>query len=199
MRLRILAVLAAVVGTFLSASPAEAATTYRGDGDHVQRIRATTTPGIAKIVHDGDGYFSIWGLDRSGNERQLLANHVGAYEGTTVYNTDSGDRLAALKISADGPWRIQLLPLSKARSWSITTSGDTDDVIRLSKPSSGLHTLRIRHSGAGHFSVWGLDSRGRRSDLLANKVGAYKGGIPLPPGTRYAVVSADGPWSMVRR
>ncbi|MET9249657.1 hypothetical protein [Nonomuraea sp. NPDC003709] len=199
MRLRVLTAFAALVGTFLIAAPADAATTYRGDGDHVQRIRATTTPGIAKITYDGDGYFSVWGLDRSGKEQQLLANHVGSYEGTAVYNTDTSNRLAALKVGADGPWTIQLLPLGKARSWSTTTAGDTDDVIRLSKPSRGLHTLRIRYTGDGYFSVWALDSRGRRSRLLANKVGAYKGSVPLPGGTQYAVVGADGPWSIVRR
>ncbi|MGW4412969.1 hypothetical protein ACWEJ6_54035 [Nonomuraea sp. NPDC004702] len=199
MRLRLYAALTTLIGTTLIAVPADAATTYRGDGDYVQRITATTTPGIAKITYDGDGYFSVWGLDRSGKEQQLLANHVGAYEGTVAYNSDSGNRLAALKVGADAPWTIRLLPLSKARSWSATTSGDTDDVLRLSSPSRGFHTLRIRYTGDGYFSVWALDARGRRSDLIANKVGAYKGSVTLPAGTQYAVVGADGPWSIVRR
>ncbi|MFC4006694.1 hypothetical protein ACFOY2_05645 [Nonomuraea purpurea] len=199
MRLRILVAFAALFGTFLIATPAEAAATYRGDSDHVQRIRATTTPGIAKITHTGDGYFSVWGLDRSGKQQQLLANRVGAYKGTAVYNAGTGNGLAALKIGADGPWTIQLLPLSKARSWSATTSGGTDDVLRLSRPSRGFHTLRIRHTGDGYFSVWALDGRGRRSNLLANKVGAYKGSVSLPAGTQYAVIGSDGPWSIVRR
>ncbi|MFG1705885.1 hypothetical protein ACFLIM_22060 [Nonomuraea sp. M3C6] len=200
MRLRLYAVLAALVGSFLiPATPADAATTYRGDGDHLQRIRATTTPGIAQVTYDGDGYFSVWGLDSNGKEQQLLANSAGSYKGTAAYNVDTSNRLVALKITADAPWTIKLLPLSKARSWSIARNGSTDDVLRLSKPSRGLHSLRIRYTGGGYFSVWALDARGRRSDLLANKAGAYKGSVPLPAGSKYAVITADGPWSIVRR
>jgi tellurite resistance protein TerA len=198
MRLRVAATLTALIGTFLIASPAQAAATYRGEGDHVQRIRATTTPGIARITYDGDGYFSVWGLDRSGKERQLLASATEAYTGTTVYNAGSGERLAGLKITADGPWTIKLLPLSKARSWSIAKSGEGSDVLRLSTPSRGFRVLRIRYQGDGYFSVWALDARGRRSDLIASHIGAYKGTRPLPAGTKYAVVTADGPWSIVR-
>ncbi|MER7361987.1 hypothetical protein [Nonomuraea wenchangensis] len=199
MRLRALAVLSALIGTFLFvASPAEAAT-YRGDSDQVQRIRATTTPGIAQITYTGDGYFSLWGLDRAGTEKQLLASATEPFKGVAVYNADSGDRLAGLKVTADGPWTIRLLPLSKARSWSVTTSGNGSDVLRLSKPSSGFHALRIRHTGDGYFSVWALDARGKRSNLIASKAGAYKGSTPLPAGTKYVAINADGPWTIVRR
>lgn len=29
--------------------------------------------------------------------------------------------------------------------------------------------------------------------------GAYKGSVPLPAGTRYVSIKADGPWSIVRK
>lgn len=199
MRTRMLVLAALLASSFLVSSPAQAAATYRGDGDDVVDVPNTTKPGIAQIVYDGDGYFSVWGLDAKGKETQLLANRAGAYDGTEAFNIDRGDKLAALKVSADGPWTIRLLPLSKARSWSITTRGTDNDVLRLSKASAGFRKLAIRYTGDGYFSVWALNSSGRRVDLLANKAGAYKGTVPLPAGTRYAVVTADDAWSIVRK
>ncbi|GAA0855652.1 hypothetical protein ACFQVD_15535 [Streptosporangium amethystogenes subsp. fukuiense] len=205
--LRTLAALAALASAALLAPPAQAATTvqasaatiYRGEGDQLLRIRATTKPGTVKITHDGEGYFSVWTLSPSGKEDDLLANQVGAYKGTAPFNTSTSNKTAAFSIKADGAWTLQVLPLTKARSWSITSRGIGDDVLRLSSTSRGLHRLKIRHSGDGYFSVWTLDANGRTHNLVANKVGAYNGAVSLPPGARYASIKANGAWSIVRR
>ncbi|MEU4534414.1 hypothetical protein AB0G15_06075 [Streptosporangium sp. NPDC023825] len=204
--LRILAALTALASTALLAPPAQAAataqtsvaTTYRGEGDQVLRIRATTKPGIVKISHNGEGHFAVWTLKPSGTEEDLLANVVGDHKGTTAFNTSSSDKTAAFSITADGTWTLQVLPLTKARSWSITSRGTGDDVLRLSSNSRGLHRLKIRHSGDGHFAVWTLDVDGPTRNLLVNKVGTYAGTMSLPPGTRYASIKANGTWSIVR-
>ncbi|WP_344972824.1 hypothetical protein [Streptosporangium fragile] len=152
-----------------------------------------------KITHDGEGYFSVWTLKSNGKENDLLVSAGELYKGTVAYNTSASGSTAALKISADGVWTVQLLPFSKARSWSITTRGSGDDVLRLAKTSVGLRTLRIRHTGEGYFSVWAVNANGRLHDLLVSETDAYSGSVPLPAGTRYAVVKASGPWSIVRR
>ena len=46
--------------------------------------------------------------------------------------------------------------------------------------------------------VWALDNRGRYKSLLVNKIGAYKGRVALPVGTRYATITADGAWTISR-
>jgi hypothetical protein len=204
--LRTLAALAALASAALLVPPAQAATTmqtstvttYRGEGDQLLRIRATTKPGIVKITHDGEGHFAVWTLTPSGSEDDLLANLVGAYKGTAAFNTNPSNKTAAFSITADGAWTLQVLPLTKARSWSITSRGTGDDVLRLSSTSRGLHRLKIRHSGDGHFAVWTLDANGRTRNLVVNKVGAYNGAVSLPPGTRYASIKANGAWSIVR-
>ncbi|MER5420287.1 hypothetical protein [Streptosporangium roseum] len=201
-----LAALAAVASAVLIAPPANAATPaasaaatrYEGEGDDLVRIRATAKPGIVKITHDGEGYFSVWALNPAGKENDLLANHVGAWAGTSAFNTSSSHKTAAFSIKADGAWTLEVLPLAKARAWSITTRGTGNDVIRLSSTSRGLHRLKIRHSGEGYFSIWALDANGRVRDLVANRAGAYSGSVSLPPGTRYAAITADGAWSIVR-
>ncbi|GAA3031954.1 proprotein convertase P-domain-containing protein [Streptosporangium longisporum] len=205
--LRTLAVLAALASAALLAPPAQAAATvrtsaatiYRGEGDQLLRVRTTTRPGIVKITHNGEGHLAVWTLAPSGREDDLLANQVGAYKGTSAFNTGTSNRTAAFSIKADGAWTLQVLPLTKARSWSITSRGTGDDVLRLSSTSRGLHRLRIRHSGDGHFAVWTLDANGRTHNLVVNKVGSYNGTVSLPPGTRYASIKANGTWSIVRR
>ncbi|MFI6883327.1 hypothetical protein [Streptosporangium canum] len=201
-----LAALAAVASAVLIAPPANAAvpaavaaaTRYEGEGDDLVRIRATAKPGIVKITHDGEGHFAVWALTPAGKENDLLANKVGPHKGTAAFNTSTTNKTAAFSIKADGAWTLEVLPLTKARAWSITTRGTGDDVIRLSSTSRGLHRLKIRHSGEGHFAVWTLDANGRIHRLIANKVGTYSGNVLLPPGTRYATIKADGAWSIVR-
>ncbi|GAA3522498.1 hypothetical protein FHR32_000309 [Streptosporangium album] len=186
--LRILAALAALASAMLIAPPANAATPsttagthYEGEGDDLIRIRATTAPGIVKITHEGEGYFSVWTLNPAGKENDLLANQVGAYKGTAAFNTSSSNKTAAFSIKADGAWSLEVLPLTKSRAWSITTRGTGDDVIRLSSTSRGLHRLKIRHSGEGYFSVWTLDANGRTHDLVANKVWASPRNVEISP------------------
>ncbi|MEO3856280.1 hypothetical protein [Acrocarpospora sp. B8E8] len=179
-------------------SPASAATTYRGDGDDIITLNRTAV-GIAKITYSGEGHFAVVGLDKNGEMGQLLVNDLDGYTGVVPYNTDTGDRLYGLEVTADGPWTIQLLPLSKAKYWAITSRGGTDQVLRLTKTSTGLHTLRVRYTGDGHFAVLALNAKGRYHSLLVNDLDGYNGRVRLPAGTRYVQVDADGPWTMVRK
>ncbi|GIH98982.1 hypothetical protein [Planobispora takensis] len=197
---RMAAVLLLLAPTLLLAPPASAAPkVYKGEGDRVLRIRATAEPGIVKITYDGEGYFSVWGLTSKGKMNDLLASATEAYRGTVAYNTTGAGDTAGLKISGDGAWTVQFLPLSKARYWPITAKGPGDDVLRLTRTSRGLRTLRIRYAGDGYFSAWALTASGRLHDLLASDVDRYSGTVPLPPGTRYVSVKASGPWSIVRK
>ncbi|WP_101788632.1 hypothetical protein [Nonomuraea indica] len=205
LRLRALVGLAALAGVFLVSTPATtahatptAATMYRGEGDDVIRIPATSTPSIVKATHQGESNFIVWALTSGGKETDLVANAIGDYKGTAAFNTDSTSKIRALSVKADGSWTLQILPITKARYWAIKAKGTGADVLRLTSPSKGVRRLTIRHSGDSNFIIWALDSRGRARDLLVNKIGDYRGRVALPAGTRYAAITADGTWSISR-
>jgi hypothetical protein len=203
MRIATVTVLATLTLTALLPPPAATAharaTTYHGDSDDIVKVKTTTKTGLAKITYSGDGYFSVWGLKPNGDEGQLLASAAEAYTGTVAYNTSTWDKLAGLKVTADASWTIQLLPLTKAKYWAINSKGTGDQVLRLTRTSHGFHTLKIRYTGDGYFSVWALNAAGKEFDLLASAAKTYKGTVRLPSGTRYASIHADAPWTMVRK
>ncbi|MGW3352580.1 hypothetical protein ACWDA3_55605 [Nonomuraea rubra] len=204
--LRALAALTALSAAFLTVPPATAqaghtnaaAATYRGEGDDVVRIPATSAPSIVKATHSGESNFIVWALDSSGDQAALVANAVGDYRGTRAFNVIASRKIRSLEVSADGPWTLQVLPITKARSWSVNAKGAGMDVLRLATPTRAARRITIRHSGESNFIVWSLDARGRTTKLLANKVGDYRGRVMLPAGTRYATVEADGVWSIAR-
>ncbi|MDR8410965.1 hypothetical protein MTP10_19790 [Nonomuraea sp. 3-1Str] len=205
LRLRALAGLAALAGAFLVSAPAAAAhatvtfaTTYRGEGDDVISIPATSAPSIVKATHQGESNFIVWALASDGKEEGLVANAIGDYKGTAAFNIDSATKIRALSVKADGSWTLQVLPITKARYWAIKARGTGAEVLRLTAPSKGLRRLTIRHSGEANFIIWALDSRGHTRSLLVNKIGDYQGRVALPAGTRYAAITADGAWSISR-
>lgn len=207
LRFRALVGLAALAGTFLLPPPAASGTTlpataaamYRGEGDDVVRIPVTSAPTIVKSTHQGESNFIVWTLTTGGKKADLIANGIGEHKDTAVFNASRSHRIRSLSVTADGSWTIQVLPITKARYWAINAKGTGSDVLRLTAPSKGLRRLTIRHSGESNFIIWALDNRGRYQDLLINKIGSYKGRVVLPPGTRYAAITADGAWTISRR
>ncbi|MBN6053225.1 hypothetical protein JYK22_14895, partial [Nonomuraea sp. RK-328] len=204
-RLHALVGLAVLAGTFLVSAPAAGAqtartfaSTYRGEGDDVVSIPVTSTPSIVKATHQGESNFIVWALNSSGKQVDLIANGIGDHKGTSAFNISSTNKVRSLSVTADGSWTLQVLPITKARYWAINAKGSGADVLRLTAPSKGLRRLTLRHSGESNFIIWALDNRGRTQNLLVNRVGDYKGRVALPAGTRYAVITADGAWSISR-
>jgi len=58
----------------------------------------------------------------------------------------------------------------------------------------------ITHSGGGNFAVWNYDENGERIDLLVNKIGSYKGTVPIDfldrEHTARFEVKAGGQWEI---
>ncbi|MFF4417134.1 hypothetical protein ACFYY8_31825 [Streptosporangium sp. NPDC001559] len=206
---RLFAALAAAGSIALLTQPAEAAplnkpaastaqTIYRGEGDEVLRVPATTKPGTLRVTHDGEGAFMVQTLTSSGKKDDLLIAEIGPYQGTVAYNTTPGKKLAALSIEADGAWTVQFVSLAKAKAWPITARGTGDQVLRLASPSRGFRTLAITHSGEGAFMVEAYKGKGY-TDLLVAKIDSYKGKVVLPAGTQWLLIKANGPWTVVRK
>ncbi|MEU5867669.1 hypothetical protein ABZ815_41335 [Nonomuraea sp. NPDC047529] len=200
---RVVLGLIALAGALLvSPVPAQAATAHsgvlRGEGDDVVRIPVTSRPSVVKLTHQGESNFAVWTLTTSGKQVDLLANVIGDYKGTVAFNVSGLHKIQSMSVNADGPWTLQVLPLAKARHWPINAQGTGSDVLRLTTASKGLRRLALRHDGESNFAVWALDNRGQYTDLLVNKIGTYRGRVALPPGTRYAAITADGTWSITR-
>ncbi|RCG32712.1 hypothetical protein DQ384_04325 [Sphaerisporangium album] len=183
----------------IGATTAHADTRYSGEGDEVVRIRTTKQPGLIQFTHDGEANFIVYTIKPNGRKDDLLVNEIGPYGGTVLYNAYASNGTAGLAITADGAWTATFKPLSKARCWcSATLRGKGDQVLKLS-PTKGLRTMRAAHGGESNFIVYGYTRVGSYPELLVNEIGAYKGKVLLPTGTRLVTVKADGAWTMVRR
>jgi PKD repeat protein len=65
--------------------------------------------GLARfhIAHEGEHYFSVWLLDSEGNKLDLLANEVGAYDGSSAFRVPSSG-VYFLDVSGDGRWTVEV-------------------------------------------------------------------------------------------
>ena len=166
-----------------------------GSSDKVAKFKkATGTAAIAVVSYRGADNFSIQSLDASGSENDLLVNTIGSYSGTVLF--DVGSDSVAFQVTASGPWKIVIKPLTAARAWSGigTVTGKGDDVLLLISPTSGLTPATIKNSGDDNFVVQAYSSSS--SDLLVNEIGAYNGEVPLPDGTLLISVLSTGAWSI---
>jgi hypothetical protein len=59
-----------------------------------------------KMMHDGESNFAIWLIDAKGNNKELLVNEIGSFDGSKAVGVKSGVYL--LDISADGNWNIKI-------------------------------------------------------------------------------------------
>lgn len=168
--------------------------TLKGRGDKVARFRIPEdAAAMASINYSGSGNFAVWTLDSSGDETDLLVNEIGSYKGRVLFD-ESGHSIA-FKIEASGAWGITVNPIQKVPKWDGTEprKGSSDDVVRLTRDTSPLATLKLSHRGAGNFAIWAYGSSG--TDLLVNEIGRYSGEVLLGDAFLFEIV-ADGDWQM---
>ena len=175
------------------------AITLKGRGDAVPRFSIPEgSVAIAMITHQGsDGNFCVWTIDSHGNLTDLLANVIGSYQGTRLF--DKSDHSVAFKVEADGNWTIVVSPLEAAYRWdgTGTLKRRGSDVIVLPTPTGGLTSAKITHQGSENFTVFGYSGTG--GDLLVNEIGRYRGEVLLAEGTSVLELEADGPWTIALR
>jgi hypothetical protein len=167
---------------------------YSGSGAQVVTLGARD-PRVVTIDHTGAGNFAVWAVDDQGQDLDLLVNEIGSYSGVHPLNFLDGEEAAALRIEADGQWRVSSAPLTSAPSWdgTGTYTAESSAVVLVEGVASGLTPVTLTHQGGSNFAVWAYgDSR----DLLVNEIGPYSGETLLPTGTLVLTVEADGPWSI---
>ena len=167
---------------------------YQGRGDKVVRLKLDEdTAYIAAISHRGSSNFVVTSLTAEGDDIDLLVNEIGRYSG--VRPLSFNDTPAALKVEADGTWKIVVRTAAKAPLWSGNGSGKGDAVLRVADGvATGLGTVTITHKGSSNFVVSSYETSS--GDLLVNEIGKYNGEVLLPSGTLIVEIVADGNWTM---
>ncbi|MFC5825124.1 hypothetical protein [Nonomuraea insulae] len=80
-----------------------------------------------------------------------------------------------------------------------TYRGEGDDVVRI--PMTTKPTIvKLTHQGESNFAVWTLTTTGKKTDLLVNEIGDYKGTAAFNVSgmnkIRSFSVNADGAWTI---
>ena len=85
-----------------------------GAGDDVVSLEVPDdAPATITLTHDGTANFVVQAHDAAGEFPDLLANAIGAYEGTRPLNFE-GEPVRELEITADGSWTATVRPLTEA-------------------------------------------------------------------------------------
>jgi hypothetical protein len=169
-----------------------------GDGDDVTRLTTGTGPVILDITHTGDGHFAVDTLDGRLHSQNQLVYTDGPFSCRALVNAD--DRpVRALRIQADGPWTVDVSPVSSALTCDGHTRRPASDVLRHTG-GPGIASLRYEgdpQSGdGGYFLVDTFEPDGTDFlDELANHVGPWHGEAPLT-GPCLIYARSDGPWSI---
>ena len=168
---------------------------YQGTGSDVVTIAKPGTGAVLfTATHSGERNFAVWAMDAAGKKLELMVNTIGSYSGSSVLDA-TGEQTALLEIEADGEWRIDLAPLSRATSWDGVSpiTGTGDSVVRIAGGLPKVTVASITHDGSRNFAVWSYTSRNR--DLVVNDFGAYTGRHVLASGTALLAITADGNWA----
>lgn len=195
-----LALAGALAATFIGVGSGSAASsgdrqTIRGSGQDVPSLKSIRKPVIVKLRHTGSSNFAVWAINSRGAKTELWVNEIGRWSGT-VFQERPSRRIVAADVTADGRWQIKVRPLKAARNVKPRKfSGSGASVIDFKRPSRGFKRIRLIHKGSSNFAVWSIDRKGRRTDLLANEIGRFRGRTVLPSGTRYLSIQADGRWT----
>ena len=79
--------------------------TFQGRGDDVlelpDNVRGCTK---AQITHSGSQNIIVWSYGTGNEQRELLINEIGSYEGTVKWDQQA----SSLEIKATGAWTIEV-------------------------------------------------------------------------------------------
>jgi hypothetical protein len=170
-------------------------TAVEGDGPATFAIPdGVGLPAIVHAQYGGDDNFVVTALDARGRQVAVLANSLGAYDGTfpVGFVDATANPTTQLHVETTGPWHLDLADPALAPALTAPgVSGTGDAVLGYTGPAV---SARFSFLGASPFRV-DTYSRGRVTILLS-AVGPYEGDIALPAGPAFVSVTAAGNWSI---
>jgi tellurite resistance protein TerA len=157
-------------------------------------------PVVVDLAVEGEGYTGLWPLNRSNKEGQSLVNSTEDNFRGRVLPIVPEDGLLRLRLRADGPWRLQVLPLAAARRL-------TEETMECFGPDVLLHTggtadLALHYRGSSNFIIYVYELAEHddpttipETRSAVNEIGRRRETLPLPEGPVVVhLKSADGPW-----
>ncbi|MFE1233696.1 TerD family protein [Streptomyces sp. NPDC059442] len=176
---------------------------HQGRGKETVRCDPALPPGWALL--EIESYHSISttieSCDEHGRaEDYLLTAYEDDVRARTVAPVPHG-RPLVLRVEADTPWTLRVLPLTHARRFDSHIEGTAHDLVIYDGPPGVLDFL---HHGASPFTVHRhtpprepeYDAEDR--DLLVNEIGEVRVSARVP-GPGLLRISGDGPWKCAVR
>jgi TM2 domain-containing membrane protein YozV len=169
-------------------------TSESGSGDAVIELPAGAAAGLIRANYTGTANFSILAMNEENKPTaDQLVNSSGGYRGITAYGLleDPNGAPVSLKVTATGPWTIEVGPISYAPG--PPTGGTGDDVyLYAGEPV----TVALTHDGKENFVVTEYTDDAMGMSLLVNDIGSYAGAVPIGQGPLVLTVKADGNWTL---
>ena len=174
---------------------------FNGSGKQASS-KFALNPGLAifKMKASGQGNFAIILLDSTGQTVDLLANELGAFDGSKAISATGGDYV--MDITADSDWSVTIEqpgPPQTLAGPPLTLNGNGQQATEFFNLAEGLTTFKATHNGPGNFAIILLDQNGQVIDLLFNELGAFDGskatGVDTP-GAYLLDIAADGDWTV---
>ncbi|WP_405853607.1 TerD family protein [Streptomyces sp. NBC_00090] len=177
---------------------------YQGRGKETVRCDPALPPG-RWVLLEIESYHSlsttIEACDAHGRaEGYLLAAYEDDVRARTVALVPR-TRPLTLRVEADAPWTLRVLPLSHARRFDSHVEGLAHDLVIYDGPSGVLDFV---HRGESRFTVHQHTPPqdplydDEEQELLVNGIGEVRVGAPVP-GPGLLRISGDGPWKCAVR
>ncbi|WP_418960742.1 TerD family protein [Streptomyces tritici] len=158
-------------------------------------------PVVVELSVRGDGYTGLTTLNRRNKEQDYLVNSTeDDFYGRLLTHVPKHGSLR-MRLEAEGPWRVAVLPLSAARVL-------TEEQAEFRGPDVLLHTagvadLVIQYRGEDNLIVNTFELAGHEDptalpddDNVVNEIGRRREVVPLPEGPLVVQFEmADGPWT----
>ncbi|SNS99305.1 hypothetical protein SAMN05421812_102663 [Asanoa hainanensis] len=150
---------------------------------------------VATITHDGTANFMVDTLGDGGRNVGLIVNAQGDYSGERTVGLAEFDTVAAVRVRADGNWKIVLRDVRKARKFTGKATGREPAVFLVPKDAGFSARLTLSYRGTGNYVIrgYGEDSR---MGLLEDGIGPLSWLVHLPPDTRVIEVDTQGDWDL---
>ena len=169
-----------------------------GVGDGLFPITKNPFSAILRVNVNGSESFRVWSYDRDGKLLKLLVSEVAPYHGSRFFDIVSSQYTGQLKIESKGAWTVEVLdgllivpPLVPGNY-----VGDSEDVIPLE--GTGATKIRANMKQRGTLTVRALygDKFSAKSETVVSESGPFVSDYPLPKGTLWLEVEANGPWEL---
>lgn len=168
---------------------------YSGSGDSViSNIELSDYIYLAKISHSGNRNFIMHTYYDNDEEKGLLVNTIGDYDGTVLLP----EKLSlTFNIQADGDWNITISRIETTTDTKFYGKGDYVTPICI---GGATGAYKFTHDGSHNFIVKMISDEG--GNLVINKIGEYDG-VQMIQATKgnsgFFVITADGNWSIEKQ